>query len=667
MHAYKSFTSNLHRAENRVAARPKEASYVKQYLPTITAHIQELVDANPEITAEQMEDKLFEEIENYSNTVYHNAFVFAQYMEYIACQFLKNNKNKYQEISEKLKDSNKDFENTNYQDCSTFEEYLLLYVYRLKKSIFLNVFEGYLDGSSENYINFDELLQENIKDLSSYFFEKNFNLSEFSDIFDNPSIDKQKKVKEFSTWYNNAIARQRFLKYAQLFLNGSFSCLAGDDKDTEKELRKDLAKSTSDIVEQLDRMGHIDEYLAFFVVQMCEMGFPEYASPVCKDGALNTKVLDYFNNSNTFFSLKKAHDLIDKNKFKQMLSEGALSNPKVISLESLLALNAFWSNRYIKELDLYSEAMFAVHDFNLINRILSGEKYSISKNDIKKMLIKMNTFYRPSTTFLEQMQEMFDHTKRDEKMISVSCDSFYDNLKDTFGNEYHEHFSRLCPASVNDLLEDARWYLNLYNPIFSSYGMKNETINALLSSINNSKSLDFPNAGIILEDISSDGTFANLKPSVLVGFDAKLSFPVRVHAINIDELIYFLKSLTGTSIMPIYEGANDFKNPLTGEACRAPIVLPLNSKYLDIIKKARKNLKQYKNPKLIAHLGFLDSKHPPEHLGTTVVNHRGKKETIFKRRYVDLETGIIYTMDEEALLQRVSNEKTEEAKNHGSE
>ena len=62
-------------------------------------------------------------------------------------------------------------------------------------------------------------------------------------------------------------------------------------------------------------------------------------------------------------------------------------------MESLLALNTFWSNRYIKELSLYSESMFAVNEFGLIDKVLADEEIDISQDQIREMLIKMDTLY----------------------------------------------------------------------------------------------------------------------------------------------------------------------------------------------------------------------------------------------------------------------------------
>ena len=90
--------------------------------------------------------------------------------------------------------------------------------------------------------------------------------------------------------------------------------------------------------------------------------------------------------------------------------------------------------------------------------------------------------------------------------------------------------------------------------------------NVLLLSIGNSQSEAFPNAGIILENHkaesteSLDGKSAYIPYFPIIGLDAGLSFPVRIH-IKKTALIDFLKSFNGNAMLPIYEGSSDFHSP----------------------------------------------------------------------------------------------------------
>ena len=60
-----------------------ESVYVSRYLKTVVEHLQEIISTNPQATNEEIKDILFSEIDEYAKTVYENAYVFEQYIEYI--------------------------------------------------------------------------------------------------------------------------------------------------------------------------------------------------------------------------------------------------------------------------------------------------------------------------------------------------------------------------------------------------------------------------------------------------------------------------------------------------------------------------------------------------------------------------------------------------------
>ena len=82
-----------------------------------------------------------------------------------------------------------------------------------------------------------------------------------------------------------------------------------------------------------------------------------------------------------------------------------------------------------------------------------------------------------------------------------------------------------------------------------------------------------------------------------------------------------------------------------------------NHLVLPFDKKMQKSLKDYARkeladmpPKLqrcVQHLNFLrDPKQVPPYLLTTVINEKGKPEQVFQKRYIDLQDGLTYTLEE---------------------
>jgi len=682
-----------------------EPSYVSRYLKTIVKHLRDIRDTNPDLTENEIKTILFKEIDDYAKTVYENAYVFDEYLEYVCCEYLSKNYNKYKEISDKLIESDLDFEKMGFQDCRSFDEYLLLYIYRKKKDLFEQIFEGFEDTipfTPENYKKFDQLLQENLYAVSKSYFTNWFELPDVASVLTSsePLSKKRAKLKEFSTWYRNPKDKKDFELYSSIFLNSSYAYILTDSPHVTQTLKKDLALSTSRIVEQLDKLGHLENYMTDFVFEMCRMEYPELAGVICNNGFPNKEFSDNISNiSKEIVSIEASLDSmpdanrpkaesklrylksrlfsqkseiaknLNKDKLKTSLGQNYLSSSKSISLDSLLALNSFWSNRYVKEIDLYSEAMFAVHKFDLVNKVLKNESTFISIDDLTNMLIQMNTFYAPAADFLSIVQNALKNYTPDsdkeyedgdveEKIIRFSYDPYIKEVTRQFGHKaYSNRFSRYLPNIEHDVEKDADWYIRLYNPVFSSYLMKNEMLNALLLSIIDQSSESFPNAGIILEDYSgkstenTTGTEATISYFPILGIDAGLSFPVHIHAKRPD-IIDFLVSIKGDAIVPVYEFSEDFHNPyMNNKPLPASLIMPVNDKIKPLFKKGLKKSDSvsktsqdyHPNARFISHLAFNSSKKVPSHMQTSI----GKKNSSFVRRYIDLRTGEIFIKEKD--------------------
>lgn len=672
-----NFEFALSRAKTRQAAQEKEPFYVQRNLQSIIQHLRDIKNANPKITHDEMQTMLFDEIDKYSQCVFENSFVFTESMEYFCCRYLQAHKDKYDEISQKLQQTDTKSLNS-FQECNNFDECLIYYVYNLKKEVFKVVLGDYIEESDENYKNLDDILHKNLRFYSKKFFGDHFELPEIADVLASDelsTIQKRVKIKEYSTWYRNPADRKRFLIFSNLFMNNSFSYLPYDQEALDQWLRDDLSHSTASLVENLDSLGHLDSYLVSYVNQMYEMGFPEYASVVCKNGMPNKQFIEKVKSYSHYQITQEIKEFIDPNRVKQLLSANVLSS-KSIPLESLLALNTFWSNRYIKELSLYSESMFAVNEFGLIDKVLADEEIDISQDQIREMLIKMDTLYPSARAFVEKKQieinqresdnEKFFSNDIENKIVRYSYEPYFEKLRDSFGTAYASYFSKTLPNSKNDLTTDADWYVRLQNPIYASYGMKDESIKVILTNLGIFNTSELLNAGVILNNISDDGTFSNPSVQLGIGLDAGLSFPVRVH-VRLDVIKDFLKSINGNAIVPIYEGADDFCNPITGKTLPAHIVLSMNDKQKTIIKKHQKAASSMANPNFVSHLCMIDSKHIPDHLKTEYLSPNKKIKKQFERRYIDLDSGVILSKVGDDYIPVKSKSQLKGGTDHGIE
>jgi len=254
------FQKDLYHAKKWLSANPKESAYVHSSLKKAISHISYIKNSNPDITYEDVKKILFEEIDSYSLTVFENSYNFPDYMEYICCQYLQKNPKKYEEISKKIKYSDYDFEVLNYENCTSFDDFLSLYVYHLKKQLFDFVFGNSFPHTKENFINFDELLEKNKKQACSILFNASFNFPIASETICSEQLSKSQKknkLREYAKAFGVPAGQKQFLAFSNVFLDGSFSYLSEDKYNLEKSLRKDLAHSTSELILKLDSLRTI--------------------------------------------------------------------------------------------------------------------------------------------------------------------------------------------------------------------------------------------------------------------------------------------------------------------------------------------------------------------------------------------------------------------------
>lgn len=644
-----NFESCLEHSINRLNEKTSEPRVVKKYLHNLVNHLYDIKNSNPGISKEEFEKKISDEIDTYAFTTFENCNIFSGYMQYICCKYLQEHPEKYKEISESIKSSEKDLKNERYQNCSTFDEYLSLYVYNIKKDLCVQVL-GSNEVNDETIRNFDDILDRDKKIISKLIFTSYFHLPKAADVLTDTNMSNQKKsakFKEFSNLYKFPADKKRFLDISDILLNGSYAYLPKHLPCIEKELQRQLAFSTEIFVSMTDSLGNLKHYISDYAMKMCNVGFPEFASLVCTNGNPNSKFIENLNGIEANYQKKRFDNIISTEKVKSYLSENYLRSSKNMTIDNLLALNSFWANRYIKQLEIYSEAMFAIYDLELISQIFENDKihFNVSEDEIYQILVKMGTFYKSASEFIK-----FKHFKDDSpttdlesdiststgaKIFRYSYSPYVEKTKKRFGSEYNSYFSKVLSGSKNDVEKESELCVRLYNPIVLGYIIKDSSINCLVSTIKGFNDYAFCNAGVILDSISDDGTKAELPGFIGIGVDAGLTSPAKIHMKKY-VLMDFLNSIDGNTIVPIYEGLEDFNNT------NSPLVLPLTDKHRTILKKANRNLSNYKNPNYIAHLSFTDSKHAPYHLKSSHFDSLGRETKTFERRYIDLKTGDIY-------------------------
>lgn len=596
------FKKNLNRAQqyNRIKEK-SEPFYINKFLVRIHRLVQEKKQENPKITMEELKDFLDSFTDKMIKTVFLNTYALNTGLERSTCIYLKE----HPEITDSLmNDIDKNHLSTSHEH---FES------------------QGNpIDDRKEFLLVLSKQMSEILEQYDRYFSE------DIIKILNSSTLSPQDKLSQISVHTKRNILpqyRKTILDGARVNLYGIKAFLPIEQEFIENDLRQELIESTSAIVENLNTLGLIDSYQSIFKSQMHSMG------------------LDGF--------VPESQEILTA------LSENYLKN---CSIEELSSLNAFWVNRYSKELDTYAEAMFAIYQFDLLPRMFSenlplenqerSEKEYVETKDLQTMLLKLELFYFPAEQFFSEQESIIDEKNpsldelSEEEIkggfIRFSYEPFIEEMKKAYKAPYTDFFSKELPNNPNDIETDLNQCLQLQNAIHCAKISKDELISITLLT---SEKEDAPsNMGIILDDISEDGTYADIPIFVGIAKDSHTTAPLRLH-FRRDVLADFLESYTGNTMLQIYKGSEDFTSP-NGKTLSTPIMLPFTKKMEKYIKTADKKdskIRTDNNAKYLSHINFLrDPKRIPPHLKTSTVDEFGRKVDVFSPRYIDVKTGFIF-------------------------
>lgn len=590
-----AFQRNLIGSIQYVNSRPKEPSYINKFFPILHQRVLEIKKQNPGITLDELKDILQKDQFDLAKVVYFGSTAPDMYTEYACSLYLESHPERLKSLTDEIQDKQLTTDHEYFMPSQNFSKDLLEYLLVLQKDL-PNLIKNY----DEQVL--DEEIQKILAspDLSTH--------------------EKQKKAETYMKAEINPLYYRVFMTGVNLHLFGIRSFVGEDRKAQEKILKEALTKYIAMMGKQFHKYGFLERYNRSHTKQMVEMNLDPMT-----------------------YSLKDLEILFNEN---------YLSN---LPVDELLGLSVFWLNRYMKELDIFAETLFAVREFDLLPQMLSSDKLGsirVPEEQLKQMLIKMNTLYLPSEKYFQEVQDVIDHSEDDKDLtpeedegnyVIISYDPLVERVSSLFGNEYTQYFQQRLPDSENDLEKDLRYYAELQNPITSGKSTKDEYLTSLLISLGNNPNL--VNGGILLP---SNGSSDNVLYQRFVGIalDCKLTAPVRQH-IRFEVLREYIESLTGDTKVQIYEGHHDFED-ITGKTLSNHMILPFSKK----IEKTLKILTGKNAPRLssfskryLRHTAFLkDPKQIPDHLATFVEDKKGKKEKILQKRYFDLVDGQIYVM-----------------------
>lgn len=589
---FMNFKSAIQRSEEMVADfKPFKYKEINTNIARIYKFIQREKANNPGKRDFDIYNLLNTYNSRFKTVSFYNEHTLNQITAYNACLYLLKNPKKYAEVTKYIEQNNLSSDKNFFIHTNSFDENLtnlLLFMRHMYPKV-----EGPVRSRYESI--FDEILSSDKSRQEKY------------------SMAERKLARV------PLVQRKHFLNAFELLLDGIPAYMKTYLDNTESSIREDLIQSNIELVSLFDEMGYLDEWLQTANNQFDEIGLPE---------------------------LKQ-----DKTAIMTGLSQEV---QKTLDTVDLLGINIMYTNRALHVLDSYSRAMYAISEFNLEPLLLNGsDAPKLEDEDLKNIVLKMELFYYPTESYYTENETKIEELTRSGELVLDDENSdkrYYPmeplkiEMRKSYGKEYKAYFSKLFPASENDVGEDMVRYSQFANSIHRLKISKNKIALSLYSYLalsNNQKR----NYGVVVDRISKGGTIGELNHFVDFAVDINSILPVNVH---LPKNIFsdFAKEYFKSPIIPIYAGSDDWNMP-NSRRVKSHIMSPWNKKTKKIIKQSSKNNKAY-SQKIVGHFRFLsDENCPPAHL------KQSPKDKQIHKTYINLDTNSILEKTKEGIFIKV--------------
>ena len=343
-------------------------------------------------------------------------------------------------------------------------------------------------------------------------------------------------------------------------------------------------------------------------------------------GALNNYENEY-NHTLEKLSMPSSFRIKDRKTFEQeLMDKNKLKN---YSVSELVALNAFWTNRLVKEVERRNEVIYVLQNSNNFTDFSEGREFELIDEDIMYYLAEYRAIV-PYITKFKNDKKNSGKTKSVDGNSNLATVVF--DIEEIFEQEDIDYygFNDLDAMSYNVLL------LNNRSQIL--YDQKDIAIQEMISFIVNTN--EYRNAGISFESDEKANTNKPLIVIDLKGFNA----PLMLHMIK-GSLTRSVKNVSGKDGFPVYRGGKDFivESSQRGRyTAKTNLLFKLNSEQRkDISARAGLVGPRDTNAKYVTHISWMlnPKKDMPELIREP-------------KKVINLETGEITDMEEEQARRR---------------
>ena len=343
-------------------------------------------------------------------------------------------------------------------------------------------------------------------------------------------------------------------------------------------------------------------------------------------GALNNYEAEY-NHTLEKLSMPSNFRIRDRKTFEQeLMDKNKLKN---YSVSELVALNAFWTNRLVKEVERRNEVIYVLQNSNNFTDFSEGREFELIDEDIMYYLAEYRAIV-PYITKFKNDKRNSGKAKSVDKNSNLATVVF--DIKEIFEQEDIDYYG------FNDLDAMAYNVLLLNNRSQLLYDQKDIAIQEMISFIVNTN--EYRNAGISFESDEKANTNKPLIVIDLKGFNA----PLMLHMIK-GSLTRSVKNVSGKDVFPVYRGGKDLivESSQRGRyTAKTNLLFKLNSEQRkDISARAGLVGPRDTNAKYVTHISWMlnPKKDMPELIREP-------------KKVINLETGEITDMEEEQARRR---------------
>lgn len=334
-------------------------------------------------------------------------------------------------------------------------------------------------------------------------------------------------------------------------------------------------------------------------------------------------------------------------------------NLEKMSLQELISLTSFWSNRLAKLMEDMNSARFIFQDLNLFEEFIKDENEyekfpdsKISDETLKNEIRKIIVLDKITKSYISKIIEKAI-TKQEKGKIEINMSEEFWDVYGEYEEKYFEEFKERLPFGENSLEKDViEKYFTGKNMLINLYKVKDITELALVENC------------LLRENIENWGYFESEDEKQYIGiaFDVRgLNMPVRLH-IEKKLLKHFLRDNGLECKIPVYLGAKDFI--LNGNVTGTQILYPITEQEKEDLRNYKVDFeKDPQRARFIEHCKYIaEISEFPRHLkkqkiiGKPGKYQKKKTKWVIEKEYIDIYTKERFKLDSNGKYQKLPEE-----------